>query len=91
MSNVANNSTLFDVAKCALDIAELAQPVSRFTKVKNLLGAAGGVAKVLTDLENGTSAETIAKDSLNVLEEALGIADAVKACGFVATKVEAVL
>lgn len=74
-----------------MDLAELTQPASRFTKIKNLIGTAGGVARVLTDLENGASAETVGKDSLNVLEEALGIADAVKTCGFVVEKVKAAL
>jgi hypothetical protein len=87
MSNVANNNTVFDVANCALGLAELLQPATRLAKISTLISTAGGVGKTVSDLKKGSSVQTIAKDSLNVLEEALGIADAVQACGFVAEKV----
>jgi hypothetical protein len=87
MSNIANNNTLFDIGRCALDIAELTQPEIRFAKIKTLVMTAGGVVKVLEDLRKGTSAETAGKDSLAVLDEALGIQALVTDCKFVVEQV----
>ncbi len=83
MSATLNNNTLSDVGRCALDLVELTQPETRLGEIEKLISVAGGVVKTLEDLSagNATSA-TVAKDSLNVLEAALGISDVVKNCAF---------
>jgi hypothetical protein len=78
----ANKNPLFEVADCAVNIAEAVIPAAKLLKFRSDIEKAGGVENVLKALGGATSVKTVGGDILSVLKEATNFSGVVKACDF---------
>jgi hypothetical protein len=78
----ANKNPLFEVADCALNIAEVVNPAAKLLKIRSDIEKAGGVGSILKALGGAASLKTVGGAVLSVLEEATNFSGVVKACSF---------
>jgi hypothetical protein len=86
LSNAVTTNPIFEVGKCAADLASLAIPAANLLRLKQLTGAVGGVVKAVETLKKAKSAGDVVKGGGNVLLDLLkGVADvtgAAQDCAF---------
>lgn len=87
-----NANPVFQVAKCAAELAGVVVPVGKLRAVKRLVGALGGDVRTVQRLggvdlndgdEGGDGVDGLGKQVLDLLGELSGIGDVVDACKFV--------
>jgi hypothetical protein len=78
----ANKNPVFEVADCAVNIAEAVVPAAKLLKIRSDIEKAGGVESILKALGSATSVKTVGGDFLSVLNEATNFSGVVKACSF---------
>jgi hypothetical protein len=86
ISNSLNTNPIFEIGKCASDIAQLVLPAAKILRAKSLVEAAGGVVMTVQVLGEAADAASVVKiggqSVLDVLKEASGISKTVDACKF---------
>jgi hypothetical protein len=86
LSNAVTTNPIFEVGKCAADLASLAVPAADLIRLKKLTGAVGGAIKAVETLKKAKSAGDVVKGGGNVLLDLLkGVSDvtgAAQDCAF---------
>jgi hypothetical protein len=78
----ANKNPVFEVADCAVNIAEAVVPAAKLLKIRSDIEKAGGVESILKALGGAANVKTVGGEFLSVLKEATNFSGVVKACSF---------